>query len=592
MSHIIMRTEKLKSSGNVGGSAAHIERTRQTPNADSDRTHLNRWLIGGPGMHARAKEVWESLDKKPRKGSVHGFEVVLTASPEAWPSGWQEGNGKEFIDEFARRGKAWLEKEFAKRGATIVGAQLQLDESTPHIQAIVIPTHRDKQNRRGLSAFEYLGSRQKLSTLQDSAAHAFATMGLERGVKGSKARHTRISEYYSAMQAPVAKGKMPPAHEYQVKTGAFSSEPLKLIKPDEAKETIKGFAGPLRDQARAGAVASKKAKQLSKSNGALSEALENERRERRALADRLRAIDLRDVLQAYGCTQDRQDKAKWHTPAGTISVTEGRKFYDFSAEKGGGGAIDLVMHIEETDYNGALASLSRTFGDGPTVATAAARAAEAASQAISERSATPDPFRPPEHREVTWERVRRYLVKGRQLLGRLVDQMRELGQLGSDKRGNAFFLLRDLSGSVVGADLRGTGASHFRGNAPGSQANSGLFIVGTGTKQLIVSEGAIDAMSLAELYPDATVISTGGSRKLDAAREYLQAHGQDYPNRVCASDADAAGAEMAKNLDLPHFKPPSKSNDWNEHLQLVKSSSGRSGQQPSPDTSPFPSSMN
>ncbi len=43
--------------------------------------------------------------------------------------------------------------------------------------------------------------RIKLSKLQDSYAAALAPLGIERGVKGSKATHTKVKEYYQAVNS-------------------------------------------------------------------------------------------------------------------------------------------------------------------------------------------------------------------------------------------------------------------------------------------------------------------------------------------------------------------------------------------------------
>ena len=58
----------------------------------------------------------------------------------------------------------------------------------------------------------------------------------------------------------------------------------------------------------------------------------------------LRAIPLPSVLLETGAQRDHQDKAKWHTVQGAISVT-GMKFMNWNQGRGGGGAIDLVMHV-------------------------------------------------------------------------------------------------------------------------------------------------------------------------------------------------------------------------------------------------------
>jgi len=75
--------------------------------------------------------------------------------------------------------------------------------------------------------------------------------------------------------------------------------------------------------------------------------------ERRELAQRLRAIPLEHVLRLSGAQPDRHDRHKWHTPVGMLSVT-GAKFMNWNRAAGGGGAIDLVIHLHHLDFSRAL----------------------------------------------------------------------------------------------------------------------------------------------------------------------------------------------------------------------------------------------
>ena len=79
----------------------------------------------------------------------------------------------------------------------------------------------------------------------------------------------------------------------------------------------------------------------------------------REQTDRVRSIPLPCVLLAVGAKPDRGDKSKWHTPQGVISVT-GCKFMNWNSNTGGGGAIDLVIHL-----NRKLVGWSRYFCLGP-----------------------------------------------------------------------------------------------------------------------------------------------------------------------------------------------------------------------------------
>src|SRR5207245_8310099 len=67
----------------------------------------------------------------------------------------------------------------------------------------------------------------------------------------------------------------------------------------------------------------------------------------------LRAIPLESVLLATGGNRDPQDKAKWHTDLGAIYVT-GMKFMNWNQGRGGGGAIDLAMHLNGLDFKAAV----------------------------------------------------------------------------------------------------------------------------------------------------------------------------------------------------------------------------------------------
>lgn len=58
---------------------------------------------------------------------------------------------------------------------------------------------------------------------------------------------------------------------------------------------------------------------------------------------------------------------RWHCRAEGRDfelLLSGTKFFDTRAEKGGGGAIDLTMHLLGVDFKAAVHVLRRTLGDG------------------------------------------------------------------------------------------------------------------------------------------------------------------------------------------------------------------------------------
>lgn len=76
---------------------------------------------------------------------------------------------------------------------------LHMDETTPHIHAVVVPLTKDGR----LSAKEITGGPKGMEQLQDEYGAKMARFGLERGLKGSPSKHTDISEYYGAINEPL-----------------------------------------------------------------------------------------------------------------------------------------------------------------------------------------------------------------------------------------------------------------------------------------------------------------------------------------------------------------------------------------------------
>jgi hypothetical protein len=67
------------------------------------------------------------------------------------------------------------------------------------------------------------------------------------------------------------------------------------------------------------------------------------------------------------------------------------------------------------------------------------------------------------------------LVQERKLPATLLKPLVQTGALYADARANAVFLLLDTATLPVGAELRGTTVSAWRGMAPGSRKDRGFF---------------------------------------------------------------------------------------------------------------------
>ena len=276
----------------------------------------------------------------------------------------------------------------------------------------------------------------------------------------------------------------------------------------------------------------------------------------RARAGRLRAIPLEYILTQSGARPDLHDSCKWHTDRGVLSV-RGAKFFNWHHGTGGGGAIDLVIHLHQLTFRDALHWLEQHGAPPPPA------------------SLPPElvpPLRLPVPAPRLFHAVRRYLVEQRALPLPLVEALARSGDLYADARANAVFLLRDPSGQPVGAELRGTGPVAWRGMAPGSRKDLGFFSAPAFPRpEVILCESAIDAISCHALHPEHRCVSTAGARPNPAWLPDLLHQGCRL---WCGFDLDATGQAMAHAMIGFHpsvqLLPPPL-HDWNDVLRARSS---------------------
>ena len=189
MSFAILRTAKLKSFGEIGGSLSHNYRDRPTPNANSQLTQNNEHSL--PNAELVMSSIKDKLPEKRRKDAVLCVEYLITASPD-W-IGWNKLDEQKYFND----AKKWLENKHGKDN--VIATTIHRDESTPHMIAYVVPLVEGK-----LNAKHFLGGREKLSKMQtDFADNVGRSVGLVRGLEGSKAEHQTIKQYYANVNTAV-----------------------------------------------------------------------------------------------------------------------------------------------------------------------------------------------------------------------------------------------------------------------------------------------------------------------------------------------------------------------------------------------------
>lgn len=191
----------------------HIERKIIPKNADPTKTHLNRVLVKYPdGVHSRDEAITHRLNtagirRKITHDQVRVVRVVLSGTHEDMMNIQEKGK----LDEWCSDSIQWLQATFGKDN--VVAAHLHMDEKTPHIHAAVVPIvtgerrkakkeqtdgkrkYRKKTNSVRLCADD-LFNRQTLIAYHDNYARVMTKYGLQRGVRGSEARHTTTMQYY------------------------------------------------------------------------------------------------------------------------------------------------------------------------------------------------------------------------------------------------------------------------------------------------------------------------------------------------------------------------------------------------------------
>ncbi len=235
----------------------HIERKIIPKNADPTRTHLNRVLVEYPdGVHGRDEAIAHRLNtagirRKITHDQVRAVRVVLSGTHEDMMNIQEKGE----LDEWCNDSIQWLQATFGKDN--VVAAHLHMDEKTPHIHAAVVPIvtgerrkakkeqtdgkrkYRKKTNSVRLCADD-LFNRQTLIAYHDNYARVMAKYGLQRGVRGSEARHTSTTQYYRDMKKKNDALDMENKRLQEQK--AKAEQELKRAKKEVQTEKLKGAA--------------------------------------------------------------------------------------------------------------------------------------------------------------------------------------------------------------------------------------------------------------------------------------------------------------------------------------------------------------
>ena len=205
----IMRIKKLHTNANVGGAVSHHLRTRETDNADPEKIKNdffwpNTYPKNEKGFldksqntdFEKRKEMQQItmsiykklLPEKVRKNGVRAVEFMMTVSPEVMQR--KDFNAIEYLNACGN----WAIEKFGKENVFFIAQHF--DETTPHVSILLTP----KDENGKLNARKFFGGREKMQELQDDFFEKVGKeFGLDRGLRGSKAKHQDIQKYYQKL---------------------------------------------------------------------------------------------------------------------------------------------------------------------------------------------------------------------------------------------------------------------------------------------------------------------------------------------------------------------------------------------------------
>ena len=187
-----------------------------------------------------------------------------------------------------------------------------------------------------------------------------------------------------------------------------------------------------------------------------------------ASIDYARSTPLSEVLSARGLEGRKEgNSTMWRGNAWAINVTGDALWYDHKAGKGGRGAIDLVMHLDNVPFKEAVAALSggraaAAWPEGSDLQNAWDKAnrqygALEINLAASGRRQLPELLDQYAKRDDNrWPDVSRYLTNRRGLPLEIVEDLYKSCRVYANDRGSVVFLHHDMAGKQGGATIRST----------------------------------------------------------------------------------------------------------------------------------------
>lgn len=260
----------------------------------------------------------------------------------------------------------------------------------------------------------------------------------------------------------------------------------------------------------------------------------------------------------------------------SVRIDPDKNIFVQNSTGAGGSVIDFAMTFQGMDLKRAI----RTLGG----KTAAGSVQERKDPDLETRKEKIGDLKLPE-KDSNMKNIFAYLIKTRGIDQTIVQEMVQRKALYQDIHKNCVFVSRDDTGKPVFASIRGTNTyKKFVADAFGCDYSYGLFLP-NGGERLIVTESAIDAMSIMNLleiggtdHKAYDYLALSGCGKTEVIETHLRNH--DYRIVDLCLDNDEAGRKAAKALSVRikeiskaavYTELPGNEKDYNDVLKQVKS---------------------
>lgn len=219
MGYSFVHINKLYSYYKIGKAYEHNYRLSNVSNAISEYRNKNEELISLPVKADRQLsylEVWQERlhalpayakgNRKIRKNAILALEFVTSFS--------RENRNQVPLEQWKEANVRWIQESFnadmEKYGDNVLSIMCHDDETgNTHCHAFIQPI--DQKGHLNASFFTdgKENGRSRYSRLQDSYAEVMCSLGLQRGMKGSKARHKDIKKFYTELNQAIENVPIP-----------------------------------------------------------------------------------------------------------------------------------------------------------------------------------------------------------------------------------------------------------------------------------------------------------------------------------------------------------------------------------------------